>query len=157
MCQTQIIDPRAGAKCMKKLLILLLLFPSCMTLDHIPAESIYYGLDFRKYAEADFLITPEMYQGDYMTMGMVSYELYPEAHYVQAPDPKWITGIVLPKWAVDSMYNFCKSMGADALVNFRAEFVTKPYYNIANPINLSGVKISGYAIKRGNVTEPNKF
>lgn len=141
---------------MKKLLILLL-FTGCTTLNHIPPESIYYGFDFRKYAERDFLITPEMYQGEYMTMGIINYEVYPEANFIPVEISKpfggtyekksWVQDIILPKWAVDSIYVFCKRWDADALANFKMDLVEKRHGSYDN-IVIIGIKISGYAIKR---------
>lgn len=145
---------------MKKLLILLLLLNGCTTLNHIPPKNIFYGFDFRKYAEKNFLITPEMYQGEYMTMGIVNCEIYPEAFYIstsvtKTPDGeyslsgyKWIMKQIDPESAIDSMYFRCINMGADALVNFRIESVEEEYSNIKNPITINGIKVSGYAINR---------
>lgn len=133
-------------------LITILAF-SCTTLRHIDREDIYYTLDFRKYANEGFLITPEMYRGNYMTMGVVSYETYPEAKYIEIVHPtytskSWSPTPVSSSEALDSVYVYCKKLGADALVRFNIESVQKEYSGITNPITITGVKLSGYAIKR---------
>lgn len=133
---------------MKKLLLALLMFSGCTTLENIPAESLYYGLDFKKYSSEGFLITPEMYQGEYLTMGFVNYESYPGANYNYNRFPRWKIQEISTLSALDSIYIICINMGANALVNFRIESIEKDYSVISNPIKLTGIKISGYAIKR---------
>ena len=39
-------------------------------------------------------------------------------------------------------------MGADALVNFNNEMITRPYIGIKNPVDITGYRITGFAIKR---------
>jgi hypothetical protein len=70
---------------------------SCVTLKHIPSKSLMYGIDFKKYSEKEFLFTPEKYQGEYLTVGIIEYVLYPEANYLKESK----TGIT--KWVVNDI------------------------------------------------------
>ena len=49
---------------------------------------------------------------------------------------------------LDTLYMFCKNMGADALMNFKVTPVQENYSFITNPITIEGFELSGYAIRR---------
>lgn len=149
---------------MKKIstLFITLLFISCSQLDHISRVSEFYGYDFRPYTEKGFMITPEMYQGDYESIGMIHYILTPESrigHVTRVSidefgdrkyhkEKVWKTEVIDVSAAIDSMYNQCVTMGADALVNFNVESEVREYTDIKLPVIIKGYHISGFAIKR---------
>lgn len=158
---------------MKKLIFLfsLFMFFSCATelptLYNIDKEYNFFGIDFSKYSKAGFLITPEKYNDNYESIGLVTYELLPGGiykHMGKKVNPayggsntsvprfidiyKWIIDEVSLEQSIDSMYIRCEKMGADALVNFKLENHWKDYNQISNPTTVMGYKLSGFAIKR---------
>ena len=152
---------------MKKLLpivLIVILIVGCAeqyTLYKIKKKEELYGVDFTRYSEKGFLITTEMYQGAYKSVGIVRYQLFPEASYAPVDvkyyaDGKfdttyvWVENRINVQEAVDSLYTICKDMGADALVNYRFDIVTESYDHITNPVTLYGIEVSGFAIKREN-------
>ena len=126
----------------------------------------FYAIDFTKYSANGFLITPEKYQGEYNSIGIIRYEVYPSAVYKTVStmeNPAWTpTGIEprvlqIKEWDIkkntlqdvlDGMYEECKKMGADALVNFDVKNEMVPYTGISNPVQINGNIITGFAIKR---------
>ena len=144
---------------MKKLLIVLFLFTSCKVLNYIPKEESIYGLNFTKYSEQGFLITPEKYLGDYESIGIFNYTFVPSAS-IFIEKKVMSSGILRERkiWlkenysiydGLDSLYNFSKSIGADAIINFQFNIVTRNYtYGYENPVTLEGFELSGFAIKR---------
>lgn len=154
---------------MKKFIILLItiVLVSCTSLEtlyKIEKESLLYGVDLRQYSDKGFLITTEMYPGAYESVGIFTYELYPEVDYKGAGytinytdakgNPhmkevyKWVGQPIEVQEAIDSLYHKCLDMGADAFVKLNIEQVSKPYTGIKNPISLSGISVKGFAIKR---------
>ena len=130
-----------------------------------PKETIY-GIDFTPYTSKGFLFTPEKYDGQYESIGMITYTTMPGAKYLRSgakPNPYYRPGgsepgvISVYEWVVDSMkfsdalrnvYDICVSMGADAMINFQNEVIRDEYTNIKNPVVILGYSISGFAIKR---------
>ena len=45
---------------------------SCSTVTYIPAATQFYAIDFSKYTELGFLITPEKFIGEYESIGIVA-------------------------------------------------------------------------------------
>ena len=145
------------------------LFCGCSTLTELkfiyPFESLH-KIDFTPYTSKGFLITPEKYNGDYESVGLINFTAMPGAQYKLAGSrfvPDYTGTSNIPRyvqyfdWVIDSIsfdkvltkaYEVCKNMGADALVNFNYEAVNYPYYNIKNPVTITGYKIYGFAIKR---------
>jgi len=163
---------------MKKLLFyvfIIVLLSGCTTafkiakldeLQEIAEIKNFNSIDFTTYTAKGFFITPEKYMGEYNSIGIVRYEVYPGATYVKTssiPNPEFgkTTGasavIFLKEWKVNyislqevlgGMYEQCKKMGADALVNFEVKPSAFPYLGISNPTSINGYIISGFAIKR---------
>ena len=151
---------------MKNLLpvFIIILVTSCAEtteLKKIEPSEILYGVDFTSFAEQGFLFTPEKYSGPYLSIGLIDYEVFPGAEYKPIgksleyyqgqktytlydwiPDPISIQ-TVLPK-----IYKICVDMGANGLVNFKFEKISKSIDYISNPAILFGYRVSGFAIKR---------
>lgn len=152
---------------MKKLLflvcILAIVIQSCKTaqISQIPKREIFSGIDFREYTNKGFLFTPEKFEGNYESVGMVSFLIMPEAVKRRAetnPNPgSWQDPGYIYNWevkkidiqnAVDGIYKRCVEMGADALVNFKSEINIEDYPYLIPPFKIEGYRISGFAIKR---------
>jgi hypothetical protein len=160
---------------MKKLILLavttVFLFTGCVELAEMsfyPGEENLTGVDFRKYTNKGFLVTPEKYLGNYESIGLLTYELIPASSYRKTGRQinenhiagstsggpqfydiyKWIDQDVDVQMALDSLVNICIDDGADALMNLKREFIFREHTGVKNPHTVIGVSISGFAIKR---------
>ena len=154
---------------MKKVFIILLsvLMFSCATqktqVDFVSGESFLMGYDFTPYSNKGFLISPEMYQGNYDAIGLLDYVLMPEANRKMKiigarrdaagnieyeKQYTWNVESIDVAAAIDSMYVRCVNMGADAIVNFKVNVEEKNYLNYSPSLFVTGYRISGFAIKR---------
>ena len=142
---------------MKRIVLMLLILSpllGCMEVKLIPAREEFTGIDFRPYAEKDFLITPYAYAGKFTTIAMINYTNMPEARLISIPladgstSKKWIIGEVETQIALDSIYAKCIEMGANALMDFKIISNPESYSNIANPVTIEGLQITGIAIRR---------
>lgn len=157
------------------LLILVYLMFGCETakqleeLSFIPKKELFYTIDFSRFTEQGFLITPEKYSEKYKSIGLVTYEYLPSGTYklvgltknpfynpqVDKTEPEylqlknWVFEPIHYEKAMDSLYIKCKSMGADALVNFRIEVKSEEIgVGYKNSSTVKGLLLSGFAIKR---------
>lgn len=136
----------------------------------VPRQERLFGIDFSKYSNQGFFITPEKYNGEYESVGLLSYEYLPSGEYLTGgmsdvrnssynPNDKnssyflpvkyWHFEKINVEQVMDSVFKICKNMGADALVNF--EIMEKSDDIGANSLNPStrfGYTITGFAIKR---------
>jgi len=116
------------------------------------------GYDFTEYTDEGFLITPESYQGEYQSIGVLSVTVWPRVERrpveddtlaqpgADSPAQEWfVTEAVDPQEVVDSLYVEAQSMGADAIMNFRAEPVRE---DLVNGPTRTGVRARGFAIDR---------
>jgi hypothetical protein len=116
------------------------------------------GYDFTEYTDQGFLITPESYQGEYQSIGVLSVTVWPRVERrpveddtlaqpgVDSPAQEWfVTEDVDPQEVVDSLYVEARSMGADAIMNFRTEPVRE---DLDNGPTRAGVRARGFAIDR---------
>jgi hypothetical protein len=144
--------------------ILAVLLSSCKVTEitYLSKKEIISGVDFRKYTEKGFLITPEKYSGDYESIGIIDYLIMPEAKLEKkeienSSANQWQDQGSIRNWKVDEVniqnalegiYNQCIKMGADALVNFKAEIENEDYSYTVPPVTLKGFRVTGFAIKR---------
>jgi hypothetical protein len=137
---------------MKKIVLLLLviiLCTSCQNFDLSKSVNVYV-YDFTKYADKGFLFTPEAYNKDYSSMGMIYVQIYPEVkskYETSGFDQKteeYIVGRVKASEAIEELYRSAKDMGADAVIRFLITPITKKN----GPMTIEGIEASGFAIKR---------
>jgi hypothetical protein len=119
------------------------------------------GYDFRDYTAKNFLFTPNQYLEAFDAIGLVEVTFTPEikkraisstghaipeegytiiygydtAYLVQEPNTKLL---------VEQLYQVCKEMGADAVMQIRIE----SEYLDNNGHKIRTIKMSGFAIKR---------
>ena len=142
---------------MKKLLFVLasvLLLTSCGTVGPIVSY-----LDYSKYAQEDFFITPTPYYGDYTPCGEI-FIVMPAHQVVEDTDMKidsrgynqygnYVAGgaVRYQKYTkeelIEQAVKSAKEKGADALVNFKCMVVISEKYN-----TVIRYEISGFCIKR---------
>lgn len=162
---------------MKKILFLFSIFLliSCAVkqqLAYIPKSVIINNLDFRKYTQRGFLFTPDKYLGEYSTVGMISYVSKAGAtqKFEQMPNPyynkkygnaefvmgtSWTIDPIYTDVGIDSIYNYCSKLGADALVELIITYNEKEFIGFPSTtfygeksIMLPEITIFGVAIKR---------
>jgi len=120
-------------------------------------QVITYVYDFTKYTNKGFLFTPDPYSGEYLSIGLLEVEIYPQTEKVQSKvksnqygtkdygeASKWVYYPINTEEVLDSLYNLATKMGANAIVRLKIEdFIVS--YGI---INSYGKRASGFAIKR---------
>lgn len=148
---------------MKKLssvfFLIVISLSSCVTgIKHLPRNEQFLGFDFTPYSENGFLFTPESYQGDYESIGLITYSVTPEANLVNSYGNggastyssksmlEWEVEELDANDAIKSMYDKCIEMGADALTNFKVE--TKETLIPTTHQPMYQYIVSGFAIKR---------
>lgn len=143
---------------MKKILIFLfgILLTSCIVLKEIPSSKISYEIDLQKFSDKGFLITPEKYNGEYLLISIYTLYYFPSAHIISV---KSKTGSSQQIWNIDKInlttifeeiYETTIKKNGDAFVNFTTKEIVKSYNKIDKPVNINGIEITGYMIKRKN-------
>jgi|WetSurMetagenome_2_1015567.scaffolds.fasta_scaffold00070_3 hypothetical protein len=150
---------------MKKLFLLLsaLILASCtpkIVLQTIEPSETLYSIDFTPFSKKGFLITPEKYNGQYESLGLVKYEAFPGGDYMKVGNKsgrltsqsdrisEWQKDPYSLQNVLPRVYDICVKLGADALVNFDYELIKRDVADIPNHSTLTGVRITGFAIKR---------
>ncbi|MEE4257305.1 MAG: hypothetical protein V2I47_09715, partial [Bacteroidales bacterium] len=110
---------------------LIVVLGSCKPLTYIPSYSEKFVIDLTRYTDKQFLITPEVYTGDYESIGILAIAFYPTARRVKNSESasnnsdqfivqgSWVAEKVKAEEVVDILYEDAKNMGADAIMNFR--------------------------------------
>lgn len=133
----------------------------------IQGYTIMNKIDFRKYSDKGFLITPEKYSGEYHAVGMIDFIKMPGAVYVKRTrlddnnkpvtpefghpaeiDKNWVPENINMDAVLEDLYKQCVALGADAIINFNLETNSVLHGGITNPVTIEGVRITGFAIKR---------
>ncbi len=152
---------------MKKLFLLFLslLFATCTTLK-VDKAMVVTAFDFSKYSKQNFLITPDSYNGDYESIGLISASLFASVTETELPTNmhengkfSWETDSTYLMFSVNKYYliekinteevveelfQTVKRMGGDAITNLKTNFTYRERYGIYIP----GVELTGFAIKR---------
>jgi hypothetical protein len=134
-----------------------LLFISCSTTKPIERSELLSGIDFRKYTENNFFITPLEYTQPYEPIGLINFTIYPAVKDVpsvysnkdgyiltDANGQRWLVEHVQTSDAVDKIYKYCTEMKADALMMFDINVV----YKNNGALSVPGLEITGFAIRR---------
>lgn len=143
---------------MKNLIIVFAAFLllSCAPVTTIQRTSQFTGIDFRKYTDSGFLFTPEKYNGEYESIGIVNYKLLPSAELVSPNDDPTYNGPYAKRWVqedvyigqvIDSLYVRSVEMGADAIMNLEVIYETEERATTP-PVTLHGWTARGFAIRR---------
>jgi len=154
---------------MKKLAFVFCVFllTSCATLTKIAPEETYYGIDFRRFAEKDFLFSTEKYNDNHLLLGIITMEIYAGAKYeIDVNKKNYIGSSATPTWiyenvnsittdsALNKIYNKTLEFNGNAFVNFKIEPIIKTVNkndkgkSISNIANVPGIRITGNMIKR---------
>ena len=156
--------------------VLALAFHACTTTKMIKSfeqEMVITEIDFRKYAEQDFLISPRSYGGDFVTVAFISviakdgarqiHEIrkhtreYSVAHDKMIEEWSWELQPFTPEQVLDRVVEHAKKVGADGLVEFKftREEETQTHgtldgevQRLLNPFSRGEFHLEAWAIKR---------
>jgi hypothetical protein len=128
---------------MKKILLFLTIaiLSGCATTQLTNKEEEFktFAIDFRKYADKDFLFMPDEYYGEYDVLGIITAEMHPEVVYREGQfEPlrgfsssiiytaeKTYTQVVkdidIDK-LIEYVYNLSVEWGGDAFTHFETKF-----------------------------------
>lgn len=130
-------------------LFIITFLAGCKNLEAPKTINIYL-YDFTKYAKEGFLFTPESYNYEYESMGMIYIQIYPEIKrkeddkYMGDPEKNYIIGKIDVSEAIDQLFQSAKKIGADAIIRFQINSITKQKSSLL----IEGIEASGFAIKR---------
>lgn len=120
---------------------------ACAGLKYIPPTTSVTGIDFTPYTAQGFMITPEMYRGDYESVGVINVVMHAEGKL--ETDPKtgitgWHFSALRVENVVQEAHRRAVAMGADAIVNFDVKSAPEVVKTVVVP----GIEATGFAIKR---------
>jgi len=143
---------------MNKLLLIsgFLILISCSTPEPLPRSVFFFGFDFTPYTEKGFLFTPEKYEAEHESIGLITCIIFPEKKQVtvQYQDELYSRHFSMdvleleqlqPDEILQIIYERCIEMGANAFVNFEFETIdlpTKGFFNWKTHVYI----IKGFAI-----------
>jgi len=144
-----------------KVCVLLSMVVSCATPpDYIPERLEINGIDFTSFSEKGFLITPEKYNGDYESIGLITLTFRPFTKRIIVTDgsPNSLEVPGLSHWEsekidhdslLNSIYEVCTEMGADAFTQLEMQVNSAMFaQNTMEPAEIPEITITGFAIKR---------
>lgn len=120
-------------------------------------EIHFYAIDFRPFTREGFLFTPEMYDGDYDAIGVLSITILPGDIITEPTGPEDRKGrltregkpVHVEHLSVDGglmrLYEAAADMGADAVVNLKIRRVRD--WRRAT-LDLDALEVEGLAIRR---------
>jgi len=143
-------------------MVLILILDGCATPSiSVPRKIITSGFNFSEYSNKGFLFTPNTYDGDYESIGLIQLIMTPDARIKNVytgetsqtgeaiKKKKWVVEEIDPNKGIEEMYNLCIEMKADALTQMEFEpYLESHAQGTIMPVTISGIKISGFAIKR---------
>lgn len=138
------------------------------TIDHIPKEENVVGIDFTRYSEKGFLFTPGEFGGNYTTIGLLTFSIYPEGRKIPIESQSNQTQGASPAasntqseqrfaWEIDSIdlyevidlaYKEAVKRGADAITHLEIRFKTKSHRDGFDNVDVTGVEVTGLLISR---------
>lgn len=141
------------------LIIISLSFLQCGHNLEIEKQVYISSYDFTEYTNKGFLFTPEKYNGEYESIGLIEVEIYPGIEKIKDKaqlnsGDTWRSSAsyklykysqtITPYEVLDSLYNISYKMGADAVINLEILRSEIQHYEIT----IEGIRASGFAIKR---------
>ncbi len=124
------------------------------------------GVDFSQYSEKGFLFTPNLYGGDYKSVGLITLTYRPAANLIEIDvgrneevitysnsttslKKEWVFSPENRDMLLEAVYETCIEMGADAFTQMTLSTVkVQMPAGLQYPLALTETTISGYAIKR---------
>ena len=146
---------------MKKIISLVLItalglgFVGCsQKFTHIDKQKSISSLDFTKYQEKNFLITPGEYGDNYTAMGIFTFTVYPEANCIKTNSSQthcqWISENISSQEILDLAYETAVKKGANAITHFKIRSTDKMLNDGIQNFSVYGLEMSGLLIKRNN-------
>ena len=129
------------------LILLTCVLSGCRTVKHIPPTTVVTGIDFTPYTAQKFMFTPEMYRGDYESVGVINVSMHAEGNLIpnaRTGRHEWVFSPLLIDDVVREAHKRAVAMGANAVVNFSV----KAAPTVVGTVTIPGIEVSGFAIKR---------
>ncbi len=130
---------------------------------HYPRYVHFSAFDFTPFTEQGFLFTPEKYNFDYQSIGLITCVVVPEEHtkviqqdkqdkrlddiYFNKYEIMFFSEEIKPDEVLQLIYDECVRMGANAFVNFDYQTMNLPSRDNAFRTIKHHI-VSGFAIKR---------
>lgn len=93
------------------------------------------------------MFTPEMYRGDYESVGVINVIMHAEGKLVANPKTgmaEWQFSVLRVDDVVREAHKRALEMGANAVVNFSVKAAPK----LVGTVTVPGIEVTGFAIKR---------
>ena len=149
------------------IILSLIMLISCSQLKYVPKFEHIFVLDFTKYNDLGFLITPESYNGKYESIGLLHFIFRPEANLItieidiplsesmqketggkyKTIKKHWVMGEFNQQLILDIAYEESVKFGGDAVINFII-YPNDKAYNTSPPLIIPGIEVHGFIIKR---------
>jgi hypothetical protein len=120
---------------------------ACRPLKYIAPATSVTGIDFTPYTAQGFMFTPEMYRGDYESVGVINVIMQAEGNLVGDPrrgGSEWQFSELNVGDVVKEAHKRAVAMGANALVNFSVRSASR----LVGTVTVPGIEVTGFAIKR---------
>ena len=119
---------------------------------HVNKQKNISSLDFTKYQEKNFLITPGEYGDNYTAMGIFTFTVYPEANCIESQKRQkpcqWISEDISSQEILDLAYETAVEKGANAITHFKIRSTDKMLNDGMQNFSVYGLEMSGLLIKR---------
>ena len=121
---------------------------------HLDKKETVASLDFTKYQEKGFLITPNTYGGNYESIGLFYFTIEAEADFKSVKDERgrsfkqWVSKDIDTNEVLKLAYETAKNKGSDAITNFKIKNFTVTKSDGSSMFSIDAVEISGLLIKR---------
>jgi len=136
-----------------------MLLIGCSSIKYIPAYKSLTIIDFSKYAKEGFLITPEPYNYEFQSMGIIHFVIRPPAFKRSIRTKSntrqfiWEAKDLKVEKVLDYAIKKAKELGGDAIMNFKLVSNDKSFLDNGRPYKISGFEVYGFIIKRLNNKE----
>ncbi|MEA2017093.1 MAG: hypothetical protein U9N59_01485 [Campylobacterota bacterium] len=136
---------------------LLVVVSGCsQNITHVPQAQLITSLDFTKYKENNFLMTPGEYGGDYEALGIFNFTIVAEANYEipeeerKSNQPKkiWVSKDIKAQEVLDLAYETAVKKGADAITHFKMKSGIILKDDGMSMFSIDTLEVSGLLIKR---------
>lgn len=144
------------------LLLLTITLGGCAAkkINYIPSSAEYYGINFIRYSNEGFFITPEKPSGNYIPVGLIAVTLNQGGRAFEQDlgvneagasivNRYWEKDTINIQMAIDSLVSISKGLNANSITNFNYSLESKTVItDVDERIQLSSISVSGFAIIR---------
>ena len=124
-------------------LLVAMILTSCSAVIQVDSVQYEYVIDFRPFESQGFLFTPQDYDLEYDSKGMIDIRVYAQVIRRCNVCAQKVKPIEIGE-LLNNIYNEAVAMDADAVVNLQIKDIQRSESGLLVP----GINISGLAIKR---------